>query len=150
MCFENGIFSNLLKQEPSLIKNYKKIKEPGLNFTFNRLIWFPKNWKITPAVNPTEVINYIAIFIIASTLFINNLNKIKKNLRFTLNKYSEYKNSSHYPFWRWTNFFLRTWVYFCNVFFYLGVSNKIKYFLSKRFAYIFFLLKACFSICEWN
>ena len=81
-----------------MIKEYEKVKEPSQNFRFLRFIWFPKNYKI--------------------------INDVKNN-RKILDKTVVYKNNNGYPFWRWSNFFLRTWVYFCNVFYIFGVTKMI-------------------------
>jgi len=96
--FNENNFSIKIKKEEKLVKEYEKIKEPELKFVFERLIWLPKNWKIDSYMS-TE------------------------GKRYTLDKYTRYESDTRYPFWRWKNFFLRTYVNFSNVFFFLGVNN---------------------------
>ncbi len=100
-----------------MIQKYENDKIPSQNFKFYRLIWFPKNYKIE-----TE------------------------NNRKTLIKSVTYNNNNGYPFWRWSNFFLRTWVYFCNVFYIFGVFFKLKNIInSNNFCvYIKFNLSSLF------
>lgn len=86
------------KEKENLDKKYKNDKEPIKNFTFNRKIWLPKNYKIEKLSNG-----------------------------YGYSKYVKYKNSTRYPFWRWSNFFIRTWVYICNLLYLFGVKLFYRY-----------------------
>lgn len=106
----------ITEHQTKLTKEFEKIKEPVKNVSFYRMIWFPKNYKIIENEQKTS-------------------NGIEKY--YTLEKSVVYKNTTEYPFWRWTNFFIRTWVYFCNVFFIFGLVVP---FVSK------FSFRALFSL----
>jgi hypothetical protein len=81
-----------------LVEKFKKLKKPVREFEFNRRIWLPKNYIVEELAKP------------ASPVY-----------KYKLNKKVVYKSSTRYPFWRWRNFAIRTWVYLSNAFYFLGV-----------------------------
>ena len=93
-----------------------------MTFEFDRKIWMKKNWKITRTASSSP------------------------EPHFRLDKNSHYSSHTGSPFWRWRNFFLRTFVTFSNLLFYLGVSLLFMQFrfFFKNVKALFFYLKLVF------
>ncbi len=85
-------------REPVLKKELlKEDKKPCKTFEFRTKIWNPHNWIVQRVADPS------------------------KFAAFSCRKYVVRTNTTAYPFWRWTNFTLRTCAAFWNTVFYLMV-----------------------------
>lgn len=78
-----------LREKKDLIikEELKKPMTPLCTFSYDLMIWNPSNYIIT---------------------------KEPKGNHYKCQEYVTYKNTTKYPFWRWTNFLIRTWCYSWN------------------------------------
>ncbi|KAK2178211.1 hypothetical protein NP493_553g00000 [Ridgeia piscesae] len=106
-------------QEPVLRKELSRVRQPNRTFTFETKIWMPSNWVVTRVlygqteVVPTVIVNNPAAY----TGIVVDPDQPKYFVR----KYTSRKTNTRYPFWRWLNYFHRTWAWTWNAMFWLGL-----------------------------
>ena len=109
-------------REPVLRKELRHLKYPEKTFKFTTYIWLPKNYVVMERKAPNRSYERIPTVISEREEYQYLAGTPDMDVhRFYLNKETYRTNSTKYPFWRWTNFFFRTWSWLWNTIFLLGV-----------------------------
>lgn len=100
-----------------LLIELNKIREPDRVFHFNRKIWSPRNYiilQIDQYGNETKVETRLSKEPLSQSAI--RWTGVK-NEHFRIIKQIVCENPTNYPFWRWTNFFQRLWIWMLNFMF---------------------------------
>jgi len=91
----------------------EKLTSPAHTFTFKTKIWRPKKWKVTQTYKGrSEVIPTVIHQHVGKPSDTDSRGSDAPEYEVERETTSE--NSTKNPFWRWGNFFKRTWSWFCN------------------------------------
>ena len=107
-----------------LASELRNLKEPSLEFKFTYNIWLPQNWKISKKLSdntwkyiPTEIFDGIHM---SEHHGEYERTKDGSTPEYKLERVHSANNSTKYPAWRWTNFFLRTSSWLWNSVYFFG------------------------------
>ena len=105
-----------------LTSELRELKVPSREWNFEYNIWMPKNWKISKKLSGDTWKNIPTEFVDGSERHEEHeLTKDGSATQYKLERVNSANNSTKYPGWRWTNFFLRTSSWLWNSIHFLGV-----------------------------
>ncbi|GAB6027230.1 hypothetical protein CHUAL_001518 [Chamberlinius hualienensis] len=106
------------EREPVLLKELNRVKVPNRVFQWRRPIWFPKNWIVRKVRRgEAEVIPTI----VATRPIASSVQRSNSDGTYLVEKQISHSTNTSWVFWRWTNFFWRSWTWLWNALYYFGV-----------------------------
>ncbi|XP_041363220.1 uncharacterized protein LOC121378908 [Gigantopelta aegis] len=108
---------NFIKERDAVLhQELSKVKKPTRTFSFSTRIWLPRNWIIRrQSYGDVEVI--VTVIRDGDSPLDGGI----RNITYSVSKYTERKTTTRHPFWRWWNYFHRSWAWTWNSMFLFGV-----------------------------